>query len=76
MQVVHEALKRATEGRTAVIVSHDLNTIRNADQILVMDKGRVVERGTHAELVAQRGLYFRLHQLSHSREGGEPPSKN
>ena len=67
-QVVHDALQRATKGRTAVIVSHDLNTVRSAHQILVMDHGQVVERGNHAELMAAKGLYFRLHQLSHSRD--------
>ncbi|VWD49351.1 multidrug ABC transporter permease [Burkholderia lata] len=56
------ALRNALRGdaRTRVIVSHDLDAIRHADQILVMDRGRIVERGTHAALLAARGLYARL----------------
>ncbi|OXI82504.1 multidrug ABC transporter permease [Burkholderia sp. AU33423] len=56
------ALRNALRGdaRTRVIVSHDLDAIRHADQILVMDRGRIVERGTHAALLATRGLYARL----------------
>ncbi|VWC40756.1 multidrug ABC transporter permease [Burkholderia lata] len=56
------ALRNALHGdaRTRVIVSHDLDAIRHADQILVMDRGRIVERGTHAALLAARGLYARL----------------
>ncbi|MBN3801287.1 ABC transporter ATP-binding protein, partial [Burkholderia sp. Ac-20392] len=56
------ALRNALRGdaRTRVIVSHDLDAIRYADQILVMDRGRIVERGTHAALLAARGLYARL----------------
>ncbi|ABB10789.1 ABC transporter ATP-binding protein [Burkholderia lata] len=56
------ALRNALRGdaRTRVIVSHDLDAIRHADQILVMDRGRIVERGTHAVLLAARGLYARL----------------
>lgn len=56
------ALRNALRGdmRTRVIVSHDLDAVRHADQILVMDRGRIVERGTHAALLATRGLYARL----------------
>jgi len=48
--------------RTSIIVSHRISTVRNADQILVLDRGRIVERGTHASLVAAGGRYAELHQ--------------
>ncbi len=56
------SMERLLQGRTALIIAHRLNTIRNADQILVMEQGEVVERGTHADLLAQNGLYTRLVQ--------------
>lgn len=58
---VQRALDSALEGRTAIVIAHRLSTIRAADQILVVDDGRVVERGTHEELLAQQGLYTSLY---------------
>ncbi len=60
-QLVQEALKDALKGRTSIVIAHRLSTVRDADQILVLDKGAIVERGTHDELVAQGGLYSDLY---------------
>ncbi len=59
---ITENLDRHFRGRTRIVIAHRLSTVKNADQIVVLRKGRVVERGTHAELVAQRGYYYELIQ--------------
>jgi ATP-binding cassette subfamily B protein len=58
---VQHALQSALEGRTSLVIAHRLSTIRDADQILVVDDGRIVERGTHDELVAAGGVYADLY---------------
>lgn len=61
--IIQRALRKLTEGRTTFIVAHRLSTIQHADQILVMHKGRIREQGTHAELLARQGLYYKLWRL-------------
>ena len=60
-QLVHAALETALKGRTSIVIAHRLSTVRDADQILVLEKGSIVERGTHDELVARGGLYSDLY---------------
>jgi ATP-binding cassette subfamily B protein len=60
-QLVHAALQTALKGRTSIVIAHRLSTVRDADQILVLEKGSIVERGTHDELVSQGGLYSELY---------------
>jgi ATP-binding cassette subfamily B protein len=60
--LIQEALKRLMSGRTSIVIAHRLSTILAADQILVLDRGCVVERGTHAELLLQDGLYANLYE--------------
>src|SRR5436190_877874 len=62
---VREALARMVEGRTSIIIAHRLSTIQRADRILVMHKGQLREAGTHQELLAQRGIYWKLYQLQY-----------
>lgn len=59
---IQQAFDAAMRDRTTIVIAHRLSTIENADRIVVMDKGRIVEQGSHAELMAKRGAYFQLHQ--------------
>ncbi len=83
--MIQEGLKYLMQGRTTFVIAHRLSTIRRADQILVVESGRIVERGTHAELYAARGRYYDLYTKQHGietnlflapGEGAEPASEN
>lgn len=73
---VRDALTRMVEGRTSVIIAHRLSTIQRADKIIVMHKGQVREIGSHQQLLAQRGIYYKLYQLQYKDQelpAGTPP---
>jgi ABC-type multidrug transport system fused ATPase/permease subunit len=60
--IVFDALQRLMKGRTCIVITHRLSTIRDADVIFTLDQGVVVEHGTHSELLARHGLYATLHE--------------
>ncbi|MBT8364088.1 MAG: ABC transporter ATP-binding protein/permease, partial [Deltaproteobacteria bacterium] len=60
---IQQALEKLMKNRTALVVAHRLSTVRHADRIIVMNRGRIVETGTHMELMARQGFYYQLHQL-------------
>lgn len=64
---LQEALLRLMEGRTAFVIAHRLSTIRNADQVLVVNENRIIERGTHESLLAERGFYYDLYMSQYER---------
>ncbi|HYO12457.1 MAG TPA: ABC transporter ATP-binding protein [Thermoanaerobaculia bacterium] len=72
-QLIQKALERLLENRTSVVIAHRLSTIQKADRILVMHKGEIREMGTHQQLLALRGIYYRLYQLQFKEQeiGGE-----
>ena len=66
--LIQEALERLIHGRTSIVIAHRLSTIRHVDRILVLHKGRLVEDGSHEELLAKRGYYHRLYQLQFAEQ--------
>ena len=69
--IVQEALDKAREGRTSIVIAHRLSTVYNADCIMVIANGSVVEKGTHTELLAKGGVYYQFHQHQHLIEDEE-----
>jgi len=74
--MIREALNRLLTGRTAIVIAHRLSTIQHADRILVFHKSRLREQGAHQELLAQRGLYYRLYQLQYKDQELRLPVAN
>jgi len=76
--LIQDALRVLLRGRTAIVIAHRLSTVQNVDEILVLHKGTIRERGTHQALLAQRGLYWRLYQLQYKDQeravAGEAPA--
>jgi subfamily B ATP-binding cassette protein MsbA len=70
-RMVQEAMERLMKGRTTLVIAHRLSTVTRADCIVVMQDGRIVERGTHDELLAQEGAYRRLYELQFTRSGND-----
>jgi ATP-binding cassette subfamily B protein len=66
--MIREALDRLLSGRTAIVIAHRLSTIQHANRILVFHKGRLREQGSHQELLAQRGIYYKLYQLQYKEQ--------
>ena len=67
-RIVQEALNRLIHGRTVFVIAHRLSTVKNAHIILVLDKGRVIEQGTHSELLNKEGLYHKLYQIQETEK--------
>jgi subfamily B ATP-binding cassette protein MsbA len=67
-QMIQDGLRRLRSGRTTFVIAHRLSTIRSADQILVLEGGEIVERGTHVELLALNGRYRQLHDKQYRFE--------
>ena len=60
-KIVQEGMDKLMQGRTVFVIAHRLSTIQNSDVIMVLDHGRIIERGDHASLLAEKGLYYQLY---------------
>ena len=64
-ELIQNAIEKLMQGRTSIVIAHRLSTIQNADTILVMEKGKIVERGNHEQLLDEDGYYAQLHQMQY-----------
>lgn len=71
--LIQEALLNLMAGRTAFVIAHRLSTIRSADQVLVIDEGRIIERGNHETMLVQQGFYYNLYMSQYRRIEDTPP---
>jgi subfamily B ATP-binding cassette protein MsbA len=62
---VQEAIDNLMKNRTSIVIAHRLSTVQNADEIIVLEQGEIRERGTHAELISQQGIYKKLVEMQH-----------
>ncbi|RPI78261.1 MAG: multidrug ABC transporter ATP-binding protein, partial [Chloroflexi bacterium] len=67
-RLIQAALEKLLRGRTSFVIAHRLSTIRSADLLLVLDQGKIVERGTHAELLEKKGFYYNLYMSQFRRD--------
>ena len=74
--LIQEALGEVLKGRTALVIAHRLSTVRNANRIIVMDQGRIVEEGNHQQLLSSEGLYSKLYRMNFGDNGAGPSSAN
>ena len=69
-QLIQKAIENLLQGRTAIVIAHRLSTIQNADKIIVLHKGEIKETGNHQELLAKKGIYYKLYQLQYKEQEG------
>jgi ATP-binding cassette subfamily B protein len=70
--LIQNAIDKLIAGRTSIVIAHRLSTIRKANQIIVLDKGEIRETGTHDELIARQGFYYKLHQMQFEKHAPTP----
>jgi ATP-binding cassette subfamily B protein len=74
-KIIQSALRRLLRGRTSLVIAHRLSTIQDADRVVVLDDGKIVQIGNHRELVATDGIYRHLYTMSYAATGEERPAK-
>jgi ATP-binding cassette subfamily B multidrug efflux pump len=67
-QLIQHAIDKLIAGRTSIVIAHRLSTIRKANKIIVLDKGEIMEVGSHNELIAKKGFYYQLHKMQFEKQ--------